>query len=332
MDPIQPINPALSNPIFPVQATRTNPTQEAQASSVGQSAIAQELQVDPTKLSKNQEYFLSTLDNILYKARGFYSQQKYEAAEPFYKELFTTFSRYVLAFPSMGQWGRFYGAFYEGAVVNYQLNQKKEAEAFLNRLFQLTMEREQFIQTPQGQQRVQALPPPLQALIETYQQQGKLPNLANQALPVQPETLLQLAQVAAQAQRNDLAANLAALALIRQGLQLFETQRAAQLLLPFNERPQTVVAPPVDYLLLPFGYRHTGLPYAYQPLPQTLAPPFKSTEPGESDLMPEVMGMVGRLDQNPDGDQERRRRRRMVNEYRRKKSKNNRRNNPQITF
>ncbi|MCA9807730.1 MAG: hypothetical protein KC476_07215 [Cyanobacteria bacterium HKST-UBA06] len=354
VDPIQPINPAntpvpsvnpaQAYPPAPItQTPATTPTTTPATTNIQSTTsaiqspltIAQDLSIDFAAMGSNQQYFLGTLDLILAKARQYYRAFDYTTAAQYYDSFFSYFRKFALSYPSLGAWSNNFGAFYEMTITNYYLNRQNEADTFLNQVLEMALEtgkRNMADEIRNSLNRgVDTTEQTFFKQLTQLQRDGELPVSGQLNVQINPGLLQQLAVQANNLNRGELAAVLFGFALIYQGVALYATQQQAYALLPQQMRqqlnPQQTL--PFELLLWPYGFSHTGLPYAYQTLPEQFR--LREPEPTDDEEVVTLTNPVTALGGNPDQDEERRKRRRMVNDSRRAKLKSQR-TKPRITF
>ena len=324
--PIDPISPLGSDP-FHLQTqkipssqtalpayTVSAPVQSAQTTQAATVAIPPAIQesatrqnIDALKLSRDEQYFLDTMNILVRRAQDHYNNFRYSEAELTYKQFFTYFNYYSMYHPSFYERAPFFGTFAEYSYTLYVVGKEKEAQVFINQQLSKLLEATNKPNVPD----LRAIRQEIQAL----QAQQQLPGPTQLRLPLNPELLTELAQKLAAVQQNDLARQFLGFAAVSYQLNLFRTERLAQQLITEKPTPLTKPAADLPYLVMPFGFRHTGLPYAYFPLyqqdfgklnrPQTL---------GEAELDAETIDPLGALSKDPSENDRRRRRQRRSQE------------------
>ena len=325
--PIDPISPLGSDP-FHLQSQRIQqaqtslPAYTVNASSqpvstpsspvippaIQESATRQN--IDALKLCRDEVYFLETMNLLIYRARDHYNNFRYGEAEKTYKQFFTYFNYYAMYHPSFWEQAPFFATFAEYAYTLYVVGKEKEAQVFLNQQLSKLLEATNKPNVPELR--------PIRQEIQTLQAQQELPSQTQLRLDLNAEALTRIAQRLAQVQQNELARQFLGFAAVSYQLDLFKTERLAQQLTTPEKPSVTTLTKPANeqpYLMMPFGFRHTGLPYAYFPLyqqdfgkvnrPQTLA---------EAELDAETIEPLTSLGKDPNENDRRRRRQRRTQE------------------
>jgi hypothetical protein len=269
---------------------------------------AGQMNIDVVKLGRDEQYLVDTLELLMTRARDHYNNFRYPQAEETYKQFFTYFNYYSMYHPSFWERSPFFATFMEYAYTKEILGKRKEAEVFLNQQLTRLLEATNKANVPELK--------PIRQEIQALQAQQLLPSPAQLQKVVDAERLIQIAQRLAAVQQNDLARQFLGFAAVSYQLNLFRTERLAQQLMT-EKAPTTLTKPAADlpYLTLPFGFRHTGLPYAYFPLYQDnygkVGAPITLRE---AELDAETIGGVDVLGKDPNENERRRRRQRRAQE------------------
>jgi len=252
MDPIQPIQPIqpLHNvedvhPLHPYYPAHTvAPSVEAQT--IGSTTI------DHARLKQDQDYFLQTLNNLLYEARAAYNGFNYAEAKGIYEQYFRFLGYYGNTTYSQSQ-VNFYPAMFEYSWTMEIEGHREEAQRFFN--LQLLQVLNAPLQTKKPELH------PVQETIKTLQQQQILPSPTNLKVNVPQEQLLNLAQQLVAAGNRPIAIQILHLAEIESLLGL---ARAGKQIHGLEAQTSTQSIPSQQ---LPSPFEHWGIPIApYMPI------------------------------------------------------------------
>lgn len=288
------------------QTQATNPQSTVVLPAVIQESAKQQ-NIDALRLSRDEQYFVATMNLLMKRAQNHYNNFRYSEAEKTYKQFFTYFNYYSMYHPSFWEKAPFFATFAEYSYTLFVVGKEKEAQVFLNQQLSKLLEA---VNKP-NEPNLKAIRQEIQAL----QNQQQLPGPTQLRLELNPQLLTELAQKLAAAQQNDLARQFLGFAAVSYQLNLFRTERLAQQLL--TERPTTLTKPAADlpYLMMPFGFRHTGLPYAYFPLyQQDFGKVGKPQTAQMAELDAETIEPLGAMDKDPNENERRRRRQRRSQE------------------
>lgn len=253
-DPIQPVHLYYGVGNNPFLLERLAHLAAPEAQSVASKENIEGLQplvIDDERIKTDRQYFLSMLDWILARARLYFKQYFYQAAEQEYKLFIRYMHMYGDRFNIMAD--NYYLVMFEYSWLQLELGHQREAQQFLNQELLILMEamlNRVGAETPETLNTRQ--------MILGYQETGLLPTHQQMRLDVSDEILSRLSKQLISIGQRDLARQVLGQLEIRQLLTLFQTEQLAQKLA--KEESHGLIPHPQP--MLPLHYSHWGLPYS----------------------------------------------------------------------